>query len=93
VSKRDVKVLLTDTPGGEGDARQSDAVWLIKDGYLKELNTQYQQVRIPIAKFMSKKGGFCMDMVGGVAFGGDDPTGHSFYVDDIGFEVEGAPLK
>ena len=32
-------------------------------------------------------------MVGGVAFGGDDPKGHNFYVDDIGFEVEGKPLK
>jgi hypothetical protein len=93
VSKRDIKILLTDTPGGESDARQSDPVWLIKDGYLKELSTEYQRVRIPLAKFMAKTGGFCMDLVGGVAFGGDDATGHSFYVDDIGFEVEGSPLK
>ncbi|MBI3830057.1 MAG: hypothetical protein HY291_11100 [Planctomycetes bacterium] len=86
---RDLKVLLTDAPGGENDARHSDAVWLLKDGYLKELTTEYQRVRIPIAKLIAKTG-FNLDMCGGIAFGGDDPHGHNVYVDDIVMEVEEA---
>lgn len=84
---RDLKVLLTDAPGGENDARHSDAVWLVKDGYVKELTTEYQRVKIPVVKLMAKTG-FNLDMCGGIAFGGDDPHGHNFYVDDIAFEVE-----
>jgi photosystem II stability/assembly factor-like uncharacterized protein len=91
-STRDLKVLLADAPGGENDASHSSAVSLIKEGYIKELTTEYQQVRIPISKLM-KKTGFNIDLVGGIVFGGDDPKGNNFYVDDICFEVEGQPIK
>ena len=86
-TRRDLKVLLTDTPGGENDARHSDAVWLIKDGFLKELTTVYQRVRIPVPRLAGRTG-FYLDLCGGIAFGGDDPNGHNFYVDDIAFEAE-----
>ncbi len=87
---RDMKVLLADAPGGENDASHSSEVYLIKGGFIKEFTTQYQQVRIPIARFM-KKSGFSIDMVGGVVFGGDDTKGHNVYIDDICFEAEGQP--
>jgi len=90
-SKRDVRVMLSDSPGDEHEhaAHVSQSVWLIKEGYLQELRTEYQQVRIPIAKFL-KKTEFLLDVCGGIAFGGDDPQGHNFYVDDICIEVEGS---
>jgi len=89
---RDLQVMLADSTKGESDANHSTAVWLIKDGFIKSFTTEYQQVRIPISKLM-KKSGFNIDMVGGIVFSGDDPHGHNFYVDDIGFEVEGEPLN
>jgi hypothetical protein len=88
-SKNDVKVMLSDAPGRGHEAHVSSSVWLIKEGYMQELRTDYQQVRIPIAKFL-KKTEFLLDACGGIAFGGDDPQGHDFYVDDICMEVEGS---
>jgi len=89
-SKRDVRVMLSDSLGGDQhQTHVSSGVWLIKEGYLQELRTDYQQVRIPIAKFL-KKTEFLLDVCGGIAFGGDDPRGHNFYVDDICIEVEGS---
>lgn len=89
---RDLKVLLTDAPGGENDARHSTAVWLIKGGYLKEFTTEYQKVRIPIAKLLSETG-FNIEQCGGIAFGGDDPNGHNVFVDDVRFEIDEIPAK
>jgi hypothetical protein len=87
-STRDIKVVLNDAPGGERDANLSREVWLIKDGYLKSLTAEYQQVRIPIAALTSPTG-FAIDNVGGIGFGGSDAKGHSFFVDDIELDVDG----
>ncbi|HEY3320406.1 MAG TPA: hypothetical protein VGP72_08065 [Planctomycetota bacterium] len=88
-SKTDVKVMLSDAPSAGHEPHLSSAVWLIKDGFLQELKTDYQQVRVPITKFL-RKTEFILDVCGGIAFGGDDPEGHNFYVDDICMEVEGS---
>nr|MBA3709133.1 hypothetical protein [Planctomycetota bacterium] len=82
---RDLQVLLTDAPGHENDARQSQAVWLIKDGFLTELTESYQRVRIPVARLVTRTG-FDLTLCNGIAFGGADANGHNVFVDDIAFE-------
>jgi hypothetical protein len=91
-SNKDVKVLLADMPIGENDANHSDDVWLIRDGYIKQITTEYQFVRIPLTRF-NRQTEFMIEAVCGVVFAGSDPAGDDFLVDDIGFEVPGQPLK
>ncbi|MBA2482532.1 MAG: hypothetical protein H0V44_17855 [Planctomycetes bacterium] len=89
-TSRDLQVLLTDAPGHENDARPSEAVWLIKDGFLSELTETYQQVRIPMTRFLTRSG-FNLEMCNGIAFGGSDANGHNVFVDDIAFECSPVP--
>jgi hypothetical protein len=86
---RDIRVSLQ-TPGYGSEAPNFTAeVWLLKEGCLKERKNEYQFVKVPMKK-LTVTTGFQLDQCGGIVFGGNQPDGDDFYVDDIGFEVEGA---
>jgi hypothetical protein len=83
---RDIKVALQ-TPGYGSEAPNfTNEVWLMKEGYLKERKDEYQLVKVPLNKLFAVTG-FQTDQCGGIIFGGSQPDGDDFYVDDIGFEV------
>ncbi|MCZ7649188.1 MAG: hypothetical protein M5U26_28690 [Planctomycetota bacterium] len=86
-SDRDVRVCLMDMTDHWSSANRTREVWLLKDGYLKSFTAAYQRVRVPLADIM-KQTAFFPDKCGALVFAGDDPDGHQFYIDDIGFEVE-----